>query len=262
VCYPGTSVCHGWGGDKNKFKRDQQAIIKRLDEISAMLADEKPDIAVLEEVDFDSLLTGRMNQAKYIAEKTGYSYRVEHKNVDARTLFSFSERFGNVLLSRYPVSKASLVSFPGHKKWETIMGGKSTAMLCDIEISSKNRIRVLATHLASFSEEVRVKSAKIIEKTRKASTLPFLVVGDLNSAPDGIPNHNLYKGENAMDILLAGGGFITLPLKDPAPSDFTISAGIVDWILVPPSWNITARRVPELMASDHFPVVMEMELPE
>jgi hypothetical protein len=84
----------------------------------------------------------------------------------------------------------------------------------------------------------------------------------LNSAPAGIPNHNVYKGENAMDILLAGGGFITLPLKDPDPPDFTISAGIVDWILVPPSWNITARRVPELMASDHFPVVMEMELPE
>ena len=110
------NICHGWGGDANKFKRDQKMIIDRLHAVSAMLSDEKPDIAVLEEVDFDSLLTGRMNQAKYIAEKAGYPYWVEQKNVDAQTLFAFSERNGNAVLSRYPISKAELVIFPGHKK--------------------------------------------------------------------------------------------------------------------------------------------------
>ena len=143
------------------------------------------------------------------------------------------------------------------------MGGKSMAVLWDVELSNRQKIRVLATHLASFSEEVRVASAKIIEERRKVSELPFFVVGDLNSAPDGIPNHRLYNNENALDILLKGGGYVTLPLKDPKTSDFTIGVGrpsaIVDWILVPPSWNIVSRRVLQLTASDHYPVLMEIE---
>ncbi len=257
------NICHGWGGDAKKFNREQKMIIARLDAVAAMLSEEKPDIAVLEEVDFDSLLTGRLNEARYIAEKAGYPYWVEQRNVDAHTFFAFSERSGNVLLSRYPIRKADLVSFPGHRKWETIMGGKSMAVLCDIELANGRKIRLLATHLASFSEEVRVKSAGIIEERRKSSELPFLVVGDLNSAPLGIPNHNVFNGENAMDILLAGGGYITLPLKDSRTSDFTISVGrpsaIVDWILLPPEWRILSRRVLPLTASDHYALAMEVE---
>ena len=131
--------------------------------------------------------------------------------------------------------------------WRLLVGGPS--------------IRLLATHLASFSEEVRVASAKIIEERRKTSYLPFLVVGDLNSSPAGFPNHRVYNGENAMDILLGGGGYTTSPLKDPTPADCTIVVGkptaTVDWILVPSAWQILSRRVLPLAASDHYAVVLE-----
>ncbi|MEI6422831.1 MAG: hypothetical protein WCP55_11485, partial [Lentisphaerota bacterium] len=66
-----------------------------------------------------------------------------------------------------------------------------------------------------------------------------------------------------MDILLAGGGFTTLPLKESKTSDFTISVGrpsaIVDWILVPLEWHILSRRVLPIIASDHYALAMEVE---
>lgn len=259
------NICHARGNDANPWPiRDKAAMLRRLDEIAAMLAKERPDVAVLNEIDFDSLRTGRMNQARFLAEKAGFPRWVEQRNVDAGTLLFFSERDGNALLSRHPIRKATRVSFPGHKRWETILGGKSQAALCDIELAGGFMIRLLATHLASFSEEVRVASAKIIEEKRKSSRLPFLVAGDLNSTPEGFPRHQMYRGENAMDLLLGGGGYTTSPLKSPTLADFTIVVGhpvaTIDWVLVPSSWQILERRVLPLAASDHYAVVLKVRM--
>jgi endonuclease/exonuclease/phosphatase family metal-dependent hydrolase len=257
------NICHGWGGDKNKFNNDKYSIVKRLDEISEMLALEKPDIVVLEEVDFDSLLSGRINQGEYLAKKAGYPFWIEQKNIDAHTLLTFSEQGGNLVLSRNPIRKAELVVFPGHKRWETIMGGKSMAVVCEIEIVGGPILRLLATHLTSFSEEIRVASAKIIELQRNMSGLPFLIVGDFNSAPVGIPNHRLFNNENAMDFLMGTGAYVTLPISNPDSSEFTISVGkpsaIVDWILVPFSWKIISKQVLPLTVSDHYPLMMDVQ---
>jgi endonuclease/exonuclease/phosphatase family metal-dependent hydrolase len=260
------NICRGRGGDANPWPvKDKPAMEKRLQDIADLLVVEAADIVVLNEVDFDSLCSGRLNQARYINRRAGYPFCVEQRNVDAATLLAFRERSGNAVLSRYPVQQARLVSFPGYKKWETIMGGKSNAVLCDITVSENLSVRLLATHLESRSEAVRVESARIIERERLASPLPFLVVGDLNSTPKGFPHYQEANGQNAMDILLGGGGYTTSPLRDPTTADFTIVVGnpikIVDWVLVTPAWSILSRKVVSLTASDHMAVVMEVGPP-
>jgi endonuclease/exonuclease/phosphatase family metal-dependent hydrolase len=257
------NICRGRGGDANPWPvKDQPAMEKRLQDIADLLATEAADIVVLNEVDLGSLSTGRLNQARHINRRAGYPFCIEQRNVDAATLLAFRERFGNAVLSRYPVRQARLVSFPGYRKWETILGGKSNAVLCDVILSEKLSIRLLATHLESRSEAVRVESARIIERERLGSPLPFLVVGDLNSTPKGFPYADEANGQNALSLLLAGGGYTTLPLRDPTPADCTIVVGnpikIVDWVLVPPTWRITSRRVLPLSASDHCAVVVEV----
>ena len=260
------NICRGRGGDTNPWPvKHRPAMEKRLQDIADLLAREAADIVVLNEVDFDSLCSGRLNQAQYLGRRAGYPFCVEQRNVDAATLLAFRERSGNAVLSRYPVKQVRLVSFPGYTKWETILGGKSNAVLCDITLSENLSVRLLATHLESRSEAVRVESARIVEGEHLASPLPFLVVGDLNSTPKGFPHSQEANGQNAMDILLGGGGYTTSPLRDPTPSDFTIVVGnpikIVDWVLVPPSWSILSRKVVSLTASDHMAVVMEVGAP-
>jgi len=85
----------------------------------------------------------------------------------------------------------------------------------------------------------------------------------VRTPPTGIPNHRLHNGENAVDVLLAGGAYATLPLRNPAVEDFSIRVGrptaIVDWILVPQAWRILARHTLPLAASDHYPVRMAVD---
>jgi endonuclease/exonuclease/phosphatase family metal-dependent hydrolase len=260
------NICHGRGSDANRWPiRDKAAMMQRLRAMAEFLKSEAPDIAVLNEVDFDSVCTGRINEAAFLAGEAGFPFRVEQRNVNAVTLLFFSHRYGNAILSRHPFKSVRRVSFPGFKTWETVLGGKSDAALCDIALSPQMTVRLLATHLESRSEANRVESARIIEKERMKSPLPFLVVGDLNSTPKGFPHSQQIQGQNAMALLLDGGGYTTSPLRNPTRSDFTIVVGnpikIVDWVLVPPSWTIVSRKVLPLSASDHCAVVVEVKVP-
>jgi endonuclease/exonuclease/phosphatase family metal-dependent hydrolase len=247
------NICHLRGSDANQWPvRDRAAMEERRDAIVGILRAESPDIVVLQEIDFDSVQTGRRNQAEEIARLAGYPYRVEHRDVDAATLSRFSIRYGNAVLSRHPIVSVRNINFPASKAWEAILGGTPNGALCEIALSENLHINVLATHLTSHAEITRVASAKIIEKERLASKLPFFVVGDLNSTPTGFPNTRLANGENAMDILLAGGGYTTRPLNNPTPDDFTIKTAVIDWILVPADWHILSKNIVRSAASDHY----------
>ena len=256
------NICHLRGSDANQWPmRDKAGVEKRRDAIVEILKAESPDIVVLEEIDFDSVQTGRINQAEEIGRLAGYPYRVEHRDVDAATLFWFSIRYGNAVLSRYPIISARNINFPASKKWEAILGGTPNGALCEIALSDKIHINVIATHLTSHGEITRVASAKIIEKERLTSKLPFFVVGDLNSTPTGFPNSRSANGENAMDILLAGGGYTARPLNNPAPEDFTIASAVIDWILVPADWRILSKNIARSAASDHYALFLSAACP-
>lgn len=176
--------------------------------------------------------------------------------MSASTMISFSMQFGNAVLSRYPIKASSLIPFPGYASWETILGGKSDAILCEIVLSEKLIIRFLGTHLESRSEAIRLESAKIIEKVRKDSSMPFFIAGDLNSSPEGFPCSQQINGQNTLSVLLESGNYLTLPVENPSTSDFTITTGnpcaVVDWVLVPKSWKIVSRKVIPSLASDHY----------
>ena len=247
------NICHGRGNDANVWPiRDKAALDKRLKGIADFLKTESPDLAVLQEVDFDSMFTGHVNQAEYIAKEAGFPYWVEQRNIDVDAPFLYTLRFGNVILSRYPFTSARRVKFPPYAMWELIMAGCARAVLCEVELPGKGRVRLLGTHLESRSE-----------KTRKSSPLPFIVAGDLNSTPKGFPCSQQFNGMNALSLLLEGGGYATLPREKPTEQDHTISAArpsayVIDWILVPPTWRILSRRAVPLPWSDHRAVVMDV----
>jgi endonuclease/exonuclease/phosphatase family metal-dependent hydrolase len=256
------NICHGRGNDANVWPiRDKPALHKRLKGIADFLKAESPDLAVLEEVDFDSMFTGRRNQAEYIAKEAAFPCWIEQRDIDVDAPFLYTERFGNVVLSRLPVKDARLINLPAYATWEVIMAGCARAVLCEVEPAPNLRVRFLGTHLESRSEKTRVESAQIIEKIRKSSPLPFIVAGDLNSTPKGFPCSQQLNGMNALSLLLDSGGYTTLPLRNPTPEDSTGSGPIevIDWILVPPSWRILSERAVPLPWSDHRAVVMEVQ---
>ena len=111
-----------------------------------------------------------MNQARYLSEKAGYAHRVEQRNLDFRIL-GWTWRFGNVVLSKYPVTKCTA----GRTPWLLRLAGHKQAVDCIVNIGSR-RIRISwNTPLTSQ----RIRSAERMTEIVGLSDLPTIIAGDL-----------------------------------------------------------------------------------
>jgi len=257
------NICHCRGNDLELVAtNDQAALDGRMRGIAEFLRHESPDIAVLNEVDFDATFTGRMNQAGFFAKEGGFPYWVEQRNIDVDAPFIYTDRFGNAVLSRLPIARAQVIRLPALKRWESIVAGHANALLCELGLPEGRAMRFLGVHLESRSEETRAASVDVIEAVRDSSAVPLVVAGDMNSTPKGFPESRQHNGLNALSLLLDSGAYATLPHGKPSEQDFTgRTAGrksVIDWILVPSDWRILSRRVVPLPWSDHKAVVMDV----
>ncbi len=257
ACY---NIAHGRGlAESNWDGGDAATRISRLDEIADLLMKLDADVVVLNEVDFDTSWSNHVNQAKFLAEKAGYSYRIEERNLDFRVLHR-TWRFGNAILSRFPISNAKVVNLPSYAGLETMLAGKKRGVRCDVTFAG-NMFRVVGLHLSHRSEHIRETSAmQVVELVRK-SPHPCIVMGDMNSTPIGFPHSSKSKGgRNAIETFinsdLLSSNASGLPL---AETDLTFRAddpkSIIDWIFVSSPLHFESYYVEPSKLSEHRPVV-------
>ena len=260
------NIAHGRGTVGTTLRMGgRDALSSRLSAIAGLLNNQRLDLAVLNEVDFEAVWSYRVNEAETIAETAGFPFWVEQTNFDAAVPFA-RLRFGNAVLSRYPIEEASVVEFPGHVWAETVLAGKKEGLLCTVRLAPGLKVRVLAVHLEHRSEASRIEAAEIVEELVDSSALPMVVAGDFNSTLPGYPGAATDdRGRTAVSILLDGGRVHTSPVASPRIEDFTFRSthprSLDDWILVPRDWRIVSRTVVDCRLSDHLPVVMEAEVP-
>ena len=261
------NIAHGRGGQlnaKNWEGGDRAAKIERMKLIGRMLKEAQVDIVVLNEVDFSSFWSGHFDQAQVIAQEAGFFYLAEQRNVDIAIPLC-RLRFGNAILSKYPISDVKFITFPNASKFAELFGGDTKyGLLCTLNLSENRRVRVFAVHLTTYSEDLRVKCARIILDNLRESDISLIVMGDFNSTPTGYPNFHVDKsGDNAIDLLSASGVLTTLPMRtSPNPEDFTFPSEkpvrVIDWIFVSSPWKIVEKNVLSSELSDHLPVIARL----
>ena len=134
LCY---NIAHGRGPvDSNSEGGNRQVREDRLNKIAELLKNINADVVVLNEVDFDTSWSYSVNQAAFLAEKAGYAYRVEQRNLDFRFLL-WKWRFGNAVLSKFPISKAEVIDLPGYSALETALAGKKRGIFCEIQAGKR-----------------------------------------------------------------------------------------------------------------------------
>ena len=144
ACY---NIAHGRGLAKSNFNGESaERRLQRLDEIADLLVDIDADIVVLNEVDFESSWSQSVNQAEYLASKAGYPFRVEQRNYDLRVL-SWKWRFGNAVLSRFPVQNVRLLDLPDHATWEAVVAGKKCGLQAEVLIGKTPTIVLMYVSL-------------------------------------------------------------------------------------------------------------------
>lgn len=249
------NIAHGRGwGSENWTDETPDDRNKRLAEIARFLKQARLDVVILNEVDFDSSWSFRVNQAEVIARLAGFPHRLEQRNVDA-SLPGYRWRFGNAILSKHTISKARLVDLPDYSFWETFVAGKKRAAECTLTLADGNTVRVLPVHLSHRSAQLRLESAKVLAELPRGDNDIVIAAGDFNSTLAGFPEAS---GE-AVTYLVGPAGFRTLPTTPPANTDLTFSSTeprmVIDWLMVSGPGEWIAREVYPLTLSDHRPVV-------
>ena len=259
------NIAHGRGATDDNWQGTVTEKRKRIEDIARSIAKAEADIVVLNEVDFSSTWSGRQNQAQTIARLCGYSHWVEQRNFDLRFIYG-SWKFGNAILSRFPIADVEIVKFPTLKRWERLLAGCKQGVVCTIRLSPSQEVRILAVHLDDRSEDLRVSSAKMIVDLVESSAIPLIAAGDFNSTPSEFPDTNSSTtGQNAMDILKESQQFElyakTLPSQNEMTYSSTRPTRVIDWVLIPSGWRFAEYLIVPSELSDHRAVIATVEVP-
>ncbi len=251
------NIAHGRGpvkGDSNWQDRSRRELVAHLDAIAGQLREAGADIVVLNEVDFASGWSFHLDQARYLAKRAGYPHVAEQRNIDVSFPF-YSFRFGNAILSRFPLRDVQFIEFPPFSRREDLLAGNHDGLLA-LADTPVGPVGILAVHLEYRSEAVRVRCARqIIELAR---SMPLVIAaGDFNSTPAGFPgSQRTGSGRNAVSVLLEE-GFVRDPELTARPEDFTFPSEdpeiIIDWVLGK-GVEIAGARVISSALSDHLMV--------
>ncbi len=262
------NIAHGRGCGtdvSNWTGRPRTEVVAHLDAIAAQIKTSQCDVVVLNEVDFDSTWSRRIDAAAHIAAAAGFRYVCEQRNVHVGIPF-LKYSFGNAVLSKYPLSQEASISLPPRSKVENFLAGNHNAVTC-MAATPIGSVKVLGVHLDSRDEATRVRGIRAIlgQDGMRPARIPTVLLGDFNSRPSSTPNAPATpNSENTMDILLHGNGYHTVLPR--GPSDYTFSAAAptrtIDYVVVSEHLAIVERQTIRSLLSDHFMVTSTVRLRE
>ncbi len=214
-----------------------------LQRIAQVILSVAPDVVALQEVDWKTARTNRVDQPAELARLTKMKVVFE-KNIE----FEGGE-YGNAVLSKLPIMKHDNVHLP------SFGGGEQRGVLI-VELKadeSDEPVLLLATHLDHRSDErERVASAqKINQLIGDRGDVPAILAGDLNATPAS-PVLNTFANKWRRSAQTEQP---TIPVAQPTRQ--------IDYVLVRPAdrWRVVEVRVlDEAIASDHRAILAVLEL--
>ena len=133
------NIAHGRGptatGNWEGTAEEKRA---RIGEIAELLIEIDADVVVLNEVDFSATWSGQQNQAEALARTAGYPFWVEQRNLDFRLLYG-SWKFGNAILSRYPIASTQPLTYPPYATWEDWLAGSKQGVIATLDLPGQQQ---------------------------------------------------------------------------------------------------------------------------
>lgn len=209
-----------------------------IDAIAKAIRNQNPDLVALQEVDVNTIRSGKFNQAEEIAKRLGMSFffakAIDHEGGD----------YGVAILSKYPMNESKIIRLPTEVSTK---GEPRILATAKITLPGGKIIRFGSTHLDAQREAVnRELQIKEINRITADEKLPFIIAGDFNAAP----------GSTVIDLL--DQSFtrscqqceFTIPVINPNKT--------IDFIAYTPKSKFSVQSttvIPERYASDHLPVL-------
>ena len=218
-----------------------------LQRLADVIKGTKPDLVALQEVDVGVKRSGRVHQARRLAELTGMTVRY------GPTQHYQGGLYGNAVLTRLPILDVVIQPLPYTESTPervTYPRGVIAITVCGPD---GKPLRFISTHFQHNVAEDRLAEAKAINKLfGRDDKMPTILAGDMNAVPDSDPIRELLKRwSNATDE----------PASPTAPSKNPTSR--IDYIFYRPAsmFHVSHTKViEESLASDHRPVLAVLEM--
>ena len=218
---------------------------KKLDlaRVAGVINQQHPDLVGLQEVDRGVERTQRIDEIAELAKLTKMEYAF------AFNLKYQGGQYGVAILSKFPILATD------HRLYLNTREAERRGFIrAEVRIGGR-LINFVTTHLDYQYEDGRVYETQQLLAAMKDVKGPLIVVGDFNDVPTG----GAYKlmrdsfGEAWSATRPADEGF-SYPADKPAKR--------IDYIFMREADGIRAKRawIPETLASDHVPVVAELEV--
>lgn len=210
--------------------------------IAQVILSVDPDLVALQEVDKNTIRTGKVNQDIELSRLT------KMNSVFGSNITFQGGQYGNAILSKFPIIKNKNFLLPN------VDSGEQRGLLqSQIQISNKENVLFFSTHLDHRrSDTERLASAKAINQIISLDNKsPAILAGDFNDVPDSPTLKELGK------VWLRSNKKIlrTIPASKPSRQ--------IDYIFVQPKerWKIIESQVlDEDIASDHRAIFSIIEL--
>jgi endonuclease/exonuclease/phosphatase family metal-dependent hydrolase len=214
------------------FRRDP-------DRIAAVIRSMDADIVSLQEVLCVESCDNSSSQLRLLAERTGMQM-----SVAGPTVMKKDGRYGNALLSRFPITNVRLHNIS--------LGAFEPRGIIDADIKVGNRnVRVIATHFGLWPMERNRQARRLLEILPEKPTEPLIVMGDMNCWVPGSPEvQRLYERLGTPATIRSY----------PAPLPLLSLERI--WVLPADHRFVveTTRSRQARIASDHLPMVAAISL--
>ena len=214
-----------------------------LEGIADVIRGQRPDVVALQEVDRRwGARSAFEDQPARLGELTGM---MGHFGV---AIERAGGEYGNLLLSRLPLSEHSMTPLPKlseASEQRCVVGAR-------VELEGRP-LRVYCTHLQHNSAEERAAQVRSLLELVGRQNEPCVMAGDFNAQPQQEELRPLMERlTDAWTSCSVEPGY-TIPSTGPAKR--------IDYVFASESLRVVDARVVGTRASDHLPVVVELELP-
>lgn len=218
------NIRHGLGSDN---RQNLPRVIEVIKEIN-------PDIVGLNEVDEYNPRSKLVNQPQRIARHLNYHYCF------APTLAWGMMKYGNCLLSRWPIVEVATQLLPSQKEQRGCIMG-----LVDL---GAYQVRALVTHLGLTHQE-RVKQMHVLSDLVNGYPEPCILMGDFNCIVDaGVFAPNLMESTRLAKVPT----LFTFPAQQPSTQ--------IDYTFISRHFKPVSCTTVKTLASDHLPVITTVSL--
>jgi endonuclease/exonuclease/phosphatase family metal-dependent hydrolase len=208
-----------------------------LEQIARTIEAEQPDVVALQEVARGWVLGGGVDMATWLAERL---------DMDVAFAPAADRQFGNVLLSRTPLTDVQVIELPYGEGPQ-----QRSALTARVQADDGSWVRVTSVHLQHRDENTATRLAQLDALTAALpDDGPSVLAGDFNAEP-GWPEPERLTGAGWVSAVDAAGDpdALTYPSVDPQVR--------IDWVLGR-QVTFTDARVLDADPSDHRAVVVDV----